>query len=70
MIGAIFGGWLGVLVGAAAGYGAGIALKGYVIGSLQIAQEKLLDATFSIMGALCKADRVVSRDEIAAVERI
>ncbi|MGB5345864.1 MAG: co-chaperone DjlA, partial [Woeseia sp.] len=58
------------LVGGVAGYVAGLALKSYVIGNLRVAQENLLDATFSIMGALCKADRVVSQDEIAAVERI
>jgi DnaJ like chaperone protein len=37
---------------------------------LQVIQSQLLESTFSIMGALCKADRVVTRDEIRVVESI
>jgi DnaJ like chaperone protein len=37
---------------------------------LQVVQSQLLESTFSIMGALCKADRVVTRDEIRIVESI
>ena len=70
LVGALFGGWTGALVGAAVVYVAGLALQYSVIGGLRVAQSQLLDATFSIMGALCKADRVVTRDEINAVEQI
>lgn len=70
LVGALFGGLKGALVGAAAAYVAGIVLKRTLIGSLRVAQAQLLDAMFSIMGALCRADRVVTRDEIAAVEQI
>jgi DnaJ like chaperone protein len=70
LLGAIFGGFSGFIVGALAGYAASYALSRFVIGSLQIAQSQLVDSTFSIMGALCKADKVVSRDEINAVEQI
>jgi DnaJ like chaperone protein len=70
LIGALFGGWSGALVGAAVGYFAGPALQRMLIGGLRVAQSQLFDAMFSIMGALCRADRVVTRDEIATVEQI
>ena len=70
LLGALFGGFPGLIVGALVGYAAGFALRQFIVGGLQIAQSQLLDSTFSIMGALCKADNVVSRDEINAVEQI
>lgn len=68
LIGATVGGVPGLLVGGALGYAAGLALRQTVLGSLRIAQSALIDATFSVMGALCKADGVVTRDEIRVVE--
>ncbi len=70
LLGLILGGPVGLLVGAIAGYFAGVALARSVIGGLRVAQTNLMDSTFSIMGALSKADGVVTRDEIDAVERI
>ncbi len=70
VLGLIFGGPLGLLLGAVVGYISGVALTRSVIGGLRVAQTNLMDSTFSIMGALCKADNVVTRDEINAVERI
>lgn len=70
LLGAIFGGFPGALIGGVLGYFASIALQRSIIGSLQIAQSQLVDSTFSIMGALCKADGVVDRDEINAVEQM
>jgi DnaJ like chaperone protein len=70
IIGAISGGLPGVLIGGFIGYLAGLALRRTVIGGLRIAQSRLVDSTFSIMGALCKADSVVTRDEIKAVEQV
>ena len=70
IIGAIFGGFKGLLFGGFIGYLAGIVLQKTLIGGLRVAQSQLLDSTFAIMGALCKADKVVTRDEIAAVEQI
>jgi len=70
IIGALFGGFGGLLLGAGAGWLATYALKRWLVGGLRVVQSQLLESTFSIMGALCKADRVVTRDEIAAVERI
>ena len=69
IIGALFGSIPGAIIGGLIGYGAGIALKRSVVGGLRVVQSKLIDSTFSVMGALCKADKVVTRDEIQAVER-
>ncbi len=70
LIGAIFGGFPGALIGGLVGYFAGIALRRSFIGNLQIAQSRLIESTFSIMGALCKADSVITRDEINTVKQI
>jgi DnaJ like chaperone protein len=69
IIGAIFGSLPGAIIGGLIGYGAGIALRRSVVGGLRVVQSQLIDSTFSIMGALCKADKVVTRDEIQAVQR-
>lgn len=70
VLGALFGGFAGLLIGAALGYAASAVLRQSVVGGLQVVQSQLIDSTFSIMGALCKADSVVTRDEISAVEQI
>ncbi len=70
LLGALFGGFPGLLIGAAIGYAAGAAMRQSVIGGLRVVQSQLIDSTFAVMGALCKADRQVTRDEIDAVERI
>jgi DnaJ like chaperone protein len=70
LLGALFGGFTGLLIGAALGYAAGVILRRSVIGGLRIVQSQLIDSTFAVMGALCKADSVVTRDEIDAVQRI
>ena len=70
LIGAAFGGLTGFLVGGVIGYVAAGLLKQWLVGSLQVAQSALLDSTFTVMGALSKADGVVTRDEINTVERI
>lgn len=70
LIGAFTGGFAGMLIGGAIGYAISWAVRASVLGSLKVAQNQLLDSTFSVMGALCKADNVVTRDEIQVVERI
>ena len=70
LIGAAFGGFTGFLIGGLIGYVAAFVLKQWIVGSLQVAQSTLLDATFTVMGALSKADGVVTRDEINAVEQM
>ena len=69
-IGLISGGFAGLIVGVAIGYAADWGLKKTVVGSLRVAQNQLMDSTFSIMGALCKTDGVVSKAEINVVEQI
>jgi DnaJ like chaperone protein len=69
LLGAYFGGIPGLLVGGLAGYAAGFGLRQSIVDNLRITQTQLIDSTFSIMGALCKADNVVTRHEIDAVER-
>ncbi len=70
LLGAFFGGWFGFFIGGYAGYLAGLALSRLFVGGLRIAQSQMVDSTFAIMGALCKADSVVTRDEINAVEQV
>ena len=70
LLGAAFGGIPGLLVGGLIGYVAYTWLQQSIVGSLRVAQSALLDSTFTVMGALCKADKVVTRDEINAVEQI
>ena len=69
-IGLLVGGPAGLLIGAALGYAASVALRQSVLGGLRVMQSQLIETTFSVMGALCKADNVVTPDEIKAVEQI
>lgn len=70
IVGAIIGSLPGALIGGFVGYGASVVLRQSVLGGLRVVQTRLIDSTFSIMGALCKADSVVTRDEIQSVERV
>ena len=69
LIGAAFGGLPGFLIGGIIGYLAASWLQAWAIGNLRVAQSSLLDSTFTIMGALSKADGVVTREEINVVEQ-
>ncbi|MBT8091349.1 MAG: co-chaperone DjlA [Gammaproteobacteria bacterium] len=70
IIGLLTGGLTGLLVGGIIGYLAGNVLRRTVIGGLRVAQTELIESVFAVMGAICKADSVVSRDEIKTVEHI
>jgi len=70
IIGLLIGGPAGLLIGAGLGYAASRLLRYSILGGLRVVQSELIDSTFAIMGALCKADKVVTRDEINAVEQI
>jgi DnaJ like chaperone protein len=69
-LGLVFGGFRGLIIGAALGYALSWWLRHSVLGGLQVVQSQLIDSTFSVMGAIAKADRVVSRDEINVAEQI
>ncbi len=69
IIGLFTGGPVGLFVGGFIGYLAGMGLQRSVIGGLRIAQTELIESVFAVMGALCKADNVVTRDEINTVKQ-
>lgn len=64
LMGLFIGGVRGLLLGVAIGYGASWVLRNIVVKKLVQVQAQFLDSTFAVMGALCKADGAVSRDEI------
>ena len=68
LIGLFVGGVRGLLIGAAVGYGASWVLQNVLRKRLALVQTHFLDSTFAVMGALCKADGKVSRDEIQVAE--
>jgi len=70
IIGLLAGGISGLFIGGLIGYGTGVALQRFAVGGLRVVQSRLIDSVFAVMGALCKADKVVTRDEINAVEQV
>src|SRR5690554_5503282 len=68
LIGSAFGGFRGFLIGGAIGAFLFYRLKTRLIGKIQNLQSGFIESMFAVMGALCKADGVVSRDEIQMAE--
>src|SRR5690554_5969896 len=68
LIGYAFGRFPGFLVGAALGAFLFNRMKQRLIGKLQNLQSSFIESMFAVMGALCKADGVVSKDEIQMAE--
>ncbi|MBK1872681.1 co-chaperone DjlA [Marinobacter sp. 1-3A] len=68
LIGYSFGKFPGFLVGAALGAFLLNRAKSRLIGKLQGIQSGFIESVFAVMGALCKADGVVSKDEIQMAE--
>ena len=72
----IFGGLIGYAIGRFPGFLVGAALgaflfqraKSRLIGKIQGLQTNFIESVFAVMGALCKADGVVTRDEIELAE--
>jgi DnaJ like chaperone protein len=70
LLGLWIGGFGGLLIGLALGYLLRRAMPRLVKRGLGLAQAQYLNSTFAVMGALCKADGQVSRNEIQAVEAL
>lgn len=64
------GGASGLVIGGIVGYVLASLARAAVRRRLLRLQADFLETTFSTMGALCKADGVVTREEIQVVERI
>ncbi|MDX1599604.1 MAG: co-chaperone DjlA, partial [Marinobacter sp.] len=70
LIGYAFGKFPGFIIGAVLGAFLVKRLKSRLLGKLQSIQMGFVDSVFAVMGALCKADGVVSRDEIQMAESL
>lgn len=66
----VVGGSLGFLVGGAAGFALASLARVAIRRKLLRLQADFLETTFAAMGALCKADGVVTREEIQVVEQV
>ena len=62
LIGYAFGKLPGFFIGAAIGAFLFNLMKSQLIGKLQKIQSGFFESVFAVMGALCKADGVISRD--------
>lgn len=69
-LGYAIGGFRGLIVGVALAYAVSWLLQRIVQGGLGQIQSQFLDSTFAAMGALCKADGTVTRDEIKVAEAL
>lgn len=71
LIGYLNAGFFGLLIGAALGYGiARVLQRGMLRAGLGQIQSQFLDSTFAVMGAMCKADGQVTKDEIRVAEAL
>jgi DnaJ like chaperone protein len=70
ILGLLIGGFRGLVIGAALGFAARWLFLNFLRNKLQAGQAQFLESNFAIMGALSKADGVVTRDEIQAAQRI
>ena len=70
LIGYMFGRFPGFLIGAAAGVFLTRYIKHRLWQKISHVQTGFLESVFAVMGALCKADGVVTRDEIEVAEKL
>lgn len=70
LIGYMFGRFPGFLIGAAAGVFLTRYMKHRLWQKISHVQTGFLESVFAVMGALCKADGVVTRDEIEVAEKL
>jgi len=69
-VGLLFGGVKGLVVGALVGWVLNYVVRNALRSSFAALQQQFLDTTFAVMGALSKADSVVTREEIRAAETL
>lgn len=69
-LGYLAAGFGGAVLGAIAGLVFARGLRASMVQSTHRLQAHFLDATFAVMGALCKADGQVTPDEIRAAEQV
>lgn len=67
-VGLMTGGVRGLFIGFALGYLLSWIFKSVLVKKLASVQAQFIESTFAVMGALCKVDGVVTRDEIATAE--
>jgi DnaJ like chaperone protein len=67
-IGLLVGGFRGLFWGAVIGYVLGWGLRQFLRKGVALVQDQFLESTFAVMGAVCKADGVITRDEIRVAE--
>ncbi len=68
LIGLIFAGARGLIVGAILGYLFGSAIRLLLKRGLSKIQTQFIESTFAVVGAICKADGIVTPDEIQFAE--
>ncbi|HEX2494689.1 MAG TPA: co-chaperone DjlA [Steroidobacter sp.] len=69
-LGLLVGGLRGLIAGAALGCVVSLFLRVAPVQRLASVQTQFFDSTFAVMGAVCKADGLVTRDEIAVAETL
>jgi len=69
-VGLLVDGFSGAFVGGVIGFVLSRVAGVLVRNKLQRVQSQFLESTFAVMGALCKADGVVTRDEIRVTEQL
>jgi DnaJ like chaperone protein len=70
LIGLWVRGFPGLIVGATLGFVLTSVARAVLQNKLRQTQAHFIDATFAVMGALCKADGVVTRDEVQVAEQL
>src|SRR5918993_61183 len=68
LIGLAVGGFRGMVISVVVSYALSWAARKIVVQKLDSVQEQFLETTFAVMGAVCKADGVVTPDELAMAE--
>jgi DnaJ like chaperone protein len=70
LLGLITGGFRGLIWGFVLGYLVSAVLRAVVQKSVAQVQRTFVESAFAVMGAVCKADGRVTRDEIRVAERM